>query len=213
MKKILLSLILLFSILSSATAEDEVKPYWVDEIDFAGLQEEHPGNYVIGVGSAEFSTKQLSKQSAEVRAKAEISEVIESQLRNLILDFLHEPGNETQQALAYFEQDIIWQIDAALSNVEILDTWESEDGEFYVLAGCKAGDAIDGFKRIIEAEKARSEFYENSSNQDAAFIYYDDSNPPDIKNESEEFNRLLEAEKQREAFYAGLERQRELGLR
>ena len=213
MKKILLSLLLLFSILSSAAAEDEVKPYWVDEIDFARLQEEHPGNYVIGVGSADFSTKQFSKQSAEVRAKVEISEVIESQLRNLILDSLHEPGNETQQALVYFEQDIIWQIDAALSNAEILDTWESKDGKFYVLAGCKAGDAIDEFKRIIKAEKARAEFYENSSNQDAAIIYYDDSNPPDFKNESEEFARLMEAEKQREAFYANLERQKELGLR
>ena len=144
---------------------DIPKPLWANGIiDY--VEEAYPEGYVIGVGNAKYATERASRQSAEVRANAEISDAIKSELNNLILDSLQDAGDEVQQqALVYFEQDIIQQSETTLSNVEILDTWEAKDGEFYVLAGCAAGDAIEEFERLAQAEMARQEFYENLENQ------------------------------------------------
>ena len=144
---------------------DIPKPLWAEGI-INYVKDAYPEDYIVGVGDAKFATERASRQSAEVRANAEISDTIKSELNNLILDSLQDAGDDVQQqALVYFEQDIIQQSNTILSNVQVLDTWEAKDGRFYVLAGCNAGDALEEFERLAQAEMARQEFYENLENQ------------------------------------------------
>ncbi len=140
------------------------KPLWTDGI-IEDVQDAYP-DYIIGVGSAKLSTERATRRSAETRARAAIVETAKAEVEDRVIDSLQDAGDDiAQQALIYFEEDILSVAKASVVRPVVLDTWEALDGTLYLLMGCDADNVTSEFERLLQAELARQETYENLERQ------------------------------------------------
>jgi hypothetical protein len=182
MKKLFGILVVLASILIVAGCASSGAAVNNDLPDFV----RNPGKYKIedaftGIGSAKFSTANMTMTMAETRARAAIARKISSTLKNMIDDYNAEvEGDPT--AAEQFSQVVTRALSQAnLSDTEIEMSEYGADGTYYVLMSMPKRSALAPANTVINREKLQYAKFQNwNAQRDMQAAFAAENGDPEI---------------------------------
>ena len=139
-------------------ADNIQRPIWTDGSNLEEIQKAHP-DYIFGVGKAKYSTERASIRSAASAASSNISEKIKDEIDSIYTELLNGREEEKEKAETYFIEEVRRLIKPILVDLTTFDTWQTEDGTFYVLAGCLEEESIKNTELVAQAKIKEIETY------------------------------------------------------
>jgi hypothetical protein len=189
MKKIFGVLVVLVSVLAfMGCASSPASAPGNDLPDFV----RNPGKYKIegafvGIGSAKFSTANMTMTMAETRARAAIARKISSTLKNMIDDYNAEVEGDPAAA-EQFSQVVTRALSQAnLSDTEVEMADYGADGTYYVLMSMPKRSAIAPANTAIDREKLQYAKFQNwNAQRDMQAAFAAENGDPEIVSTDEE---------------------------
>jgi len=148
--------------------------------NIANARRNAPAGVIVGIGNAKMGTVAQSRNIAQTRARAEISNVMDSMVKNMVRDYTASSEVDPKAALAFQENITVTLSKSNLSGAVIINEEPDSDGQWWCVmhlskenvakeitqaqAAAKlavpAMSSFDAEKRMNEAfEQARKEGY------------------------------------------------------
>ena len=99
-----------------------------------------PEDAIVGVGTAKMGTLNMSRTTAATRARADISNVLDSVVANMFRDFTASSEVDSDAQLAYQESFTRTLSEANISGAVIVEEKEDKDGNWWVVMYLGAAD-------------------------------------------------------------------------
>ena len=110
-----------------------------------------PPEVLVGIGNAKMSTKAQSRTIAATRARAEISNTMNSMVRNMVRDYTASSEVDPQAALAYQENITVTLSKSNLSGSVVWYEAFEKNGECWVVMHLSKANVV---KEISQAQAA-----------------------------------------------------------
>jgi hypothetical protein len=115
----------------------------------ANARRNAPEDVLVGIGNAKMGTKAQSRNIAATRARTEISNTMDSVVKNMVRDYTASSEVDPQAALAYQENITVTLSKSNLSGAEIWYETEEKDGMWWVVMHLSKANVV---KEISQAQ-------------------------------------------------------------
>jgi len=152
MRKILIAILPLFAalvILSCASTKPPVSKGMPHNI--ANARRNAPEDVIVGIGNAKSATVAQSRNIAAARARAEISNTMDSMVKNMVRDYTASSEVDPQAALAFQENITVTLSKSNLSGAVIINEEPDNDGQWWCVVHLSKANVA---KEITQAQAA-----------------------------------------------------------
>jgi len=99
----------------------------------ANLRRNAPGDVLVGIGTAKMGTKAQSMNIAATRARAEISNTMNSMVKNMVRDYTASSEVDLDSRVAYQENITVTLSKSNLSGAEIIYEEQEKNGQWWTV--------------------------------------------------------------------------------
>jgi len=99
--------------------------------NIANARRNAPEDVIVGIGNAKSATVAQSRSIAAARARAEISNVMDSMVKNMVRDYTASSEVDPQSALAFQENITVTLSKSNLSGAVIINEEPDDDGQWW----------------------------------------------------------------------------------
>jgi len=110
-----------------------------------------PEDVIVGIGNAKMGTVAQSRNIAATRARAEISNTLDSMVKNMVRDYTASSEVDPQSALAFQENITVTLSKSNLSGAVIVNEEPDSDGEWWCVMHFSKANVV---KEITQAQAA-----------------------------------------------------------
>jgi len=110
-----------------------------------------PADVLVGIGNAKMGTKAQSRNIAATRARAEISNIMDSMVKNMVRDYTASSEVDPNAALAFQESITVTLSKSNLSGAVIQFEEPDSDGQWWVVMYLSKANVV---KEITQAQAA-----------------------------------------------------------
>jgi hypothetical protein len=119
--------------------------------NIANARRNAPEDVLVGVGNAKMGTVAQSRNIAATRARAEISNVMDSIVKNMVRDYTATSEVDRQAAIAFQENITVTLSKSDLSGAVIINEEPDENGQWWCVMHLSKADVV---KEISQAQAA-----------------------------------------------------------
>jgi len=119
--------------------------------NIANARRNAPADVIVGIGNAKMGTVAQSRNIAATRARAEISNALDSIVKNMVRDYTASSEVDPQAALAFQESITVTLSKSDLSGAVIMNEEPDKDGQWWVVMYLSKANVA---KEITQAQAA-----------------------------------------------------------
>jgi len=117
----------------------------------ANARRNAPEDVIVGIGNAKAATVAQSRNIAATRARAEISNVMDSMVKNMVRDYTASSEVDPQSALAFQENITVTLSKSNISGAVIINEEPDSDGQWWCVMHLSKANLV---KEITQAQAA-----------------------------------------------------------
>jgi len=119
--------------------------------NIANARRNAPEDVLVGIGNAKMGTVAQSRNIAATRARAEISNSLDSMVKNMVRDYTASSEVDPQAAIAFQENITVTLSKSDLSGAVIMNEEPDKSGEWWVVMYLSKANVV---KEITQAQAA-----------------------------------------------------------
>jgi hypothetical protein len=132
----------------AAQQEDANTPPWFNEFP--------PEGFIWGIGSARQSSEEMSRTTAETRARTSVARQLGTKVDAMFTDYMRDAGTVDSQTALSLQENVSRQVTSLqLNGVQPNARWKAPDGTYWYRVEYKISDAKTALASVFTSEEAR----------------------------------------------------------
>jgi len=119
--------------------------------NIANARRNAPADVIVGIGNAKAATVAQSRNIAQTRARVEISNALDSMVKNMVRDYTASSEVDPQAAIAFQENITVTLSKSNLSGAVIINEEPDSDGQWWCVMHLSKANVV---KEITQAQAA-----------------------------------------------------------
>jgi type IV pilus biogenesis protein CpaD/CtpE len=132
---------------SCASTPANQTPPWLNDFP--------PEDALWGIGAAKQSSLQMSRTTAEARARTSVARQLNTKVDAMFTDYMRDAGTVDNQTALSLQEDVSRQITSMqLNGARPTQQWQAPDGTFWIRVEYKISDAKTALTSVFTSEEA-----------------------------------------------------------